>query len=768
MAVSIDPDSKILGVLDFIKEAGSGVHQNPWDNIRDKVGGLLYDTLVEPQEYGELITQQTGQTPRIASDLERLMPDQGSKQSIILPFGYNADGDIRPAVPRLARGVADVGLGLLGETDKAIHGVEGDIEINTETGEVSPYTTDEAGGVFNALIEMMGLGLAVPKKGVSNAVGMFGGKLAKTADLAALDKAKKMASDGANKNDIWKETGWFTGADGQWRFEIDDSKSDIHRLIKSGDITDWRMGSLGIDLKETLPHDKLYAAYPDVGKVPTQGNLSGGIDDLIDLLKGKPARQQGGSYSPKGISVSGDTATARSTLLHEGQHGIQDIEGFARGGSPDNVDVVDMDALRAIRAKKKALNIDPYAIQNRIQSNFNVPDEDLAKLNEWEILKSKEDDILAAQVDPYDAYKRLAGEVEARNVQTRMDMTPEQRRAKSPWETQDVPDDEQIVKFRGGGKSLSALDDVDNIITGAERDANFKNWGNNRVTKDTQYHGTFTDNIEEFELQNNDLGFHFGTVEQANERLKLKGKNKFGGNIIPVDLNLKNPVRMDDVGAWNDPFEVVQSLGAENVGGKQQLWDDITDEMEDIVNSFEDRQAWMDSPEATELRDEIVDLLKRDGYDGVVYKNEVENLYGSKTGLNRAAVDRQKPIQKEMTEINNAIGKRQMKMPPIDASEEDVAKWLAHKPKATPEEAERLAELRRQLDAIGHDNKNYNSPDSYIAFDAPQIKSIHNRGTYDPKDANILKGIAPIAGAGLLGAGMMRQEEQQPQQGLLN
>ena len=71
-------------------------------------------------------------------------------------------------------------------------------------------------------------------------------------------------------------------------------------------------------------------------------------------------------------------------------------------------------------------------------------------------------------------------------------------------------------------------------------------------------------------------------------------------------------------------------------------------------------------------------------------------------------------------------------------------------------------------DGIVYENIIEGGGDSYIAFDPEQIKSIHNSGTYDPKDANILKGIAPIAGAGLLGAGMMRQEEQQPQQGILN
>ena len=46
----------------------------------------------------------------------------------------------------------------------------------------------------------------------------------------------------------------------------------------------------------------------------------------------------------------------------------------------------------------------------------------------------------------YKIYKRLAGEAEARNVQTRKDMTMDQRRAKPPWKTLDVPEDELIFR----------------------------------------------------------------------------------------------------------------------------------------------------------------------------------------------------------------------------------------------------------------------------------------------------------------------------------
>jgi len=50
--------------------------------------------------------------------------------------------------------------------------------------------------------------------------------------------------------------------------------------------------------------------------------------------------------------------------------------------------------------------------------------------------------------EKYEIYKRLAGEAEARNVQTRMDFTPQQRKETPPWTTLDVPEDELIYKKR--------------------------------------------------------------------------------------------------------------------------------------------------------------------------------------------------------------------------------------------------------------------------------------------------------------------------------
>ena len=57
----------------------------------------------------------------------------------------------------------------------------------------------------------------------------FGGENARRADLDALEQAKKMELQGVAADTIFLETGWFTGADGKWRFEIDDSGMEYSR-----------------------------------------------------------------------------------------------------------------------------------------------------------------------------------------------------------------------------------------------------------------------------------------------------------------------------------------------------------------------------------------------------------------------------------------------------------------------------------------------------------------------------------------------------------
>ena len=207
--------------------------------------------------------------------------------------------------------------------------------------------------------------------------GMMAGRLARTADQGALRQAEEMARAGRSRDDIWRDTGWFQGSDGKWRFEIDDSGT----RWAAPDFSDMAPGrSIQTTADSALPHHNLRLAYPDVSDLFMQ----------YVHVKEPKIRAPIGLYasSPReGMVVRAtDRADPRSVTLHELQHAIQRREEFARGGT--------------------------------MESAANAPD----------------------------LYRRTAGEVEARNVQARMDMTPEERRARPPWETQDVTEAEQILR----------------------------------------------------------------------------------------------------------------------------------------------------------------------------------------------------------------------------------------------------------------------------------------------------------------------------------
>ena len=84
----------------------------------------------------------------------------------------------------------------------------------------------------------------------------FAGIFAKNADNFKLDTAREMEESGeATQEQIRKETGWYRGYDGLWRFEIDDSKMKIKETnIVDGDTK----------LGDILEHSDLFAAYPQL------------------------------------------------------------------------------------------------------------------------------------------------------------------------------------------------------------------------------------------------------------------------------------------------------------------------------------------------------------------------------------------------------------------------------------------------------------------------------------------------------------------------
>jgi hypothetical protein len=321
--------------------------------------------------------------------------------------------------------------------------------------------------------------------------GMFAGVRAKTADFDALDTAKNMKGQGATRDQIWNETGWFEDVDGSWKFEIDDSQAieNINGLPTSEiQGTVFNQGSL----EQALQNKDLYDNYPQIrGDEVVAYNFEGKGGQSGSA---RPASEFMGTPATTTLWRSGRN---KSTLLHETQHRIQGEEGFARGGTPEQVSDADLqsmpqykqweanqgkrDQVREIlqspeyRAERDVSNrlfaedVEPRIdrISDQIDSNEidfetgNQMIEDIfAEFNQIKASRfptmTRLDEIDQAnkirKPDARDFYRRLAGEAEARNVQTRRDFTPQQRRASAPWSTLDVPENELIIRRTGGNK----------------------------------------------------------------------------------------------------------------------------------------------------------------------------------------------------------------------------------------------------------------------------------------------------------------------------
>jgi len=267
-------------------------------------------------------------------------------------------------------------------------------------------------------------------RGLPLMAGIFAGKSAKTADLAKLAKAEELRALGIPDSKIWGKTGWTFGfPDKQPRFEIPDDAAKFRETPREN-------LTLPMPTDRAISHQDLFAAYPDVRDTRTMFDKS-----------------LGGSYDGNYIRVgTADAPYPMGTQLHELQHAIQQREGFARGGSPENAPIPFMDEISAIRTAKNKLNIDPYAIQNKRASGYPLQQYEIDRYKTWEDLTTKEDDLLAKshKVSPHEAYRRLAGEAEARLTQARMNMTPAERAASYPPSMFDVPVENQIVRYGDG------------------------------------------------------------------------------------------------------------------------------------------------------------------------------------------------------------------------------------------------------------------------------------------------------------------------------
>jgi hypothetical protein len=289
--------------------------------------------------------------------------------------------------------------------------------------------------------------------------------------------AKRLTSEGENPQKIRIETGWEQGKDKKWRYEIPDGKFknfDINDLKIEKDIEDDAEIRVSI-LGDVFDSPDLYAAYPE---------LKG-----IRVMFKKLPENVAGSYNPytNAITVSIDDyldpaqkEESELTMIHELQHAIQSKEYFERGGTEEIAQSFfdnlisnlkyDVDRKKEIYERAKAIfpndkkkqqasrDLFKYALEkytlleqlgNRKETKANKK-----ILAEWAKIAKEQGIKLPPKVksrlritpaDSYNLYRRLAGEVEARNVEFRRSLTPDERRNTLLSETEEIDRADQLM-----------------------------------------------------------------------------------------------------------------------------------------------------------------------------------------------------------------------------------------------------------------------------------------------------------------------------------
>ena len=325
---------------------------------------------------------------------------------------------------------------------------------------------------------------------------MFGGeKGAAEADKADeqtirmdnLDVAKQMEKAKKDAKIIKMATGWEKGVDGKWRYEMPDAKIKDTIDVGGGNIVKrfeedmlWTDGKL----EDAVDAPKLFEAYPQLKNIKIHTDA---------VMNDMPSN---GEYNPqtKTITIHADELKYLNSILnHEIQHVIQREEGFAHGGTPEQVER-DFNAAKAEwKARSYAFELEEKA--KEMGGEYNQSEVEKALIQEYkdmdmpEFIPDKEtrikgfnyfargyadrsmDDAIKrfrldrfqrTDFDSYQEYRKLAGEVEARNVQKRLGMTDEERRNSLASETEDVNRDEQIV-MNGNDASYSIVKDPETI-----------------------------------------------------------------------------------------------------------------------------------------------------------------------------------------------------------------------------------------------------------------------------------------------------------------
>ena len=429
-----------------------------------------------------------------------------------------------------------------------------------------------------------------------------------------MEEAKKEAKA------IKMATGWERGADGKWRYEIPDAKIKDTIDVGGGNIVKrfeedilWTDGKL----EDAVDAPKLFEAYPQLKNIkihtdavmnymPSNGyynpqtkTITIHAADLKYLNSILNHEIQHAIQNIEGFAQGGNSKTVRSRIqkiiddekdaseyaksnlkqyaaLHMLASRLKASKQFAKSDQQffkDKAREYYWDAMNELDNNERSTLINEYPddknAQEIAESGYHV-DEAIKELKR--IADEYKDEIPKGNMDAFEKvnkltsalgnksddelYQALAGEVEARNVQKRMDMTPEERRNSLASETEDVDRGDQIV-MNNGGTSYSIVKDPETIKK-LDKEDTVKVYRAMQVGEDGKLYPPMAAKVKGKFVQPIELG----KWEQADERPELaddKGMftlNKGNGKSLKAAYN---PYLHTSRTPLNDQFSEAQN-----------------------------------------------------------------------------------------------------------------------------------------------------------------------------------------------------------------
>lgn len=292
-----------------------------------------------------------------------------------------------------------------------------------------------------------------------------------------LNEAAEMEKSGVDADKIWQETGWERNTvDGKWRFEIPYGflKRDPRFKSPTKGVNAFEFPAeqtysptRKYKLSDIWNAPMLFEAYPELADMPVKFNAN-----PRSLTRGSASKEDGLTINLKDTDLFGNptwvgASEIQRTIQHEIEHAIQDIEGFSEGATPYTMRKISAfyknpegyrRAREEIAAAKKpftefclSLGWDgegrmPKAFKEKLANDRTLANKYMTLVNAYNTTYNRASKYytMPSEKFGYEQYRRVGGEVEARNAARRLEMTNDERKAKRPSLTADVEPSSQI------------------------------------------------------------------------------------------------------------------------------------------------------------------------------------------------------------------------------------------------------------------------------------------------------------------------------------